>query len=131
MVYGALEDYVPKKEKYISTRTNLLINTKIINEGEQMIINAFKNEIFPMAPTGFEDDVDEDELLRKRHEKDRRLSTIEEEGPEDELYKEIFNVDNKLDSALIRKYFNKGSVLELFNSLRYSQIKDIDGANKL
>ena len=77
------------------------------------------------------DDVDEDELLRKRHEKDRRLSTIEEEGPEDELYKEIFNVDNKLDSALIRKYFNKGSVLELFNSLRYSQIKDIDGANKL
>ena len=131
MVYGALEDYVPKKEKYISTRTNLLINTKIINEGEQMIINAFKNKIFPMAPTGFEDDVDEDELLRKRHEKDRRLSTIEEEGPEDELYKEIFNVDNKLDSALIRKYFNKGSVLELFNSLRYSQIKDIDGANKL
>ena len=56
MVYGALEDYVPKKEKYISTRTNLLINTKIINEGEQMIINAFKNKIFPMAPTGFEDD---------------------------------------------------------------------------
>ena len=30
-----------------------------------MIIDAFKNKIFPMVPTGFsEDDVDEDELLR-------------------------------------------------------------------
>ena len=47
-----------------------------------MIIDAFKNKIFPKAPTGFEDDVDEDELL-KRHERDSRRPIIEEE-PEDE-----------------------------------------------
>ena len=29
-----------------------------------MIIDAFKNKIFPKVPTGFEDDVDEDELLK-------------------------------------------------------------------
>ena len=31
-----------------------------------MIIDAFKNKIFPMVPTGFENDVDEDELLKIR-----------------------------------------------------------------
>ena len=40
-----------------------------------MIIDAFKNKIFPMVPTGFEDDVGEDELL-KRPERDSRLATI-------------------------------------------------------
>ena len=30
-----------------------------------MIIDAFKNKLFPKAPTGFEDDVDKYELLKK------------------------------------------------------------------
>ena len=30
-----------------------------------MIIDAFKNEIFLKAPTGFEYDVDEEEVLKK------------------------------------------------------------------
>ena len=45
----------------------------------------------------------------------------------DELYKAISNVDNKLGSVLIRKYFNKGSLLELFKFLRYSQNKATGG----
>ena len=48
----------------------------------------------------------------------------------DELYKAISNVDNKLDSELIRKYFNKGSLLEVFKFLRYSQSKAIGGAKQ-
>ena len=47
-----------------------------------MIIGAFKNKIFSKPPTGFEDDVDEDELLKRPQEKDGRLPTTEEE-PED------------------------------------------------
>ena len=29
-----------------------------------MIIDTFKKKILPLVPTGFEDDVDEDELLK-------------------------------------------------------------------
>ena len=69
-----------------------------------MIIEAFKNKIFPLSKSHYypeyvsEEDISskssissdsEDELLKKY----------------DELYKTISNVDKKLDSELIRKYF--------------------------
>ena len=87
-----------------------------------MIINAFKDKIFPMIPTGF--DSGEDEIPR--------MSPVEDELSKqyDELYKGISNVDNKLDSELIRKYFNKGSLLELFKFLRYSLNKATSGAKQ-
>ena len=53
------KNHALKKEKK-------LINAKNFYEGRQIIINAFKNEIFLMTPTGFENDVDQDELLKKR-----------------------------------------------------------------
>ena len=60
--YGALEKYKTKKNsKYVKPRAKLLINAKKNYEGRQTIIDAFKNKIFPMVPTGFEDDVDEDQ----------------------------------------------------------------------
>ena len=48
----------------------------------------------------------------------------------DELYKAISHVDNKLDSAIIRKYFNEGSLSDLFEFLSYSQNKTIVGAKQ-
>ena len=43
-----------------------------------MIIDASKNEIFPMVPTGFSDDEEPSES-RDEKEKDGRLPTIKEE----------------------------------------------------
>ena len=82
-VIGALEIYGARKPKYIK-KERLLINARNFYDGRKMIINAFKNKIFPKAPTSFEDDADEDELLKKRHEEDSRLPTIEKE-PEGEI----------------------------------------------
>ena len=114
---AALDKYKPKKLKYINDRRELLINGQNFYDGREMIIEAFKNKIFPMIPTGF--DSDEDEMLRMSPDEDEipRMSPGEDELSKqyDELYKAISNVDSKLDSELIRKYFNKGSLLELFN----------------
>ena len=54
-----------------------------------MITDTFENKKFSMDPTGFEDDVDEDELLKKRQEEDGRLPTIEE-VPKNERVAETF-----------------------------------------
>ena len=54
--YGALEIYVPKKEPYIGARKKLLINANNFYEMRKMIITSFKNEIFPMVPTAFNED---------------------------------------------------------------------------
>ena len=72
---GTLEKYKAKKKPYIEKRGKLLINARNVYEGRQMIIDAFKNKIFPMVPTGFEDEEpsrDED----KEEKKDDRLTTI-------------------------------------------------------
>ena len=55
-VYGALDKYKPKKEPYIEKRRKLLINTDNFYKGREIIIDAFKNKIFPMVPTGFSED---------------------------------------------------------------------------
>ena len=57
-VYNALEKYNPKKPDYVTARKNLLINAKKIYDGKEMIINAFKNGIFPLIDDDFPEDVD-------------------------------------------------------------------------
>ena len=110
-VIGALTIYNPKKTKYIDGKKEILINAKKIYDGREMIINAFKNKIFPVIPTGFSSDEDE--------------PSKSDSNEDDELCKKISNADNKLDSALIKKYFNKKSLLEVFSYLRHSKNKTI------
>ena len=78
-----------------------------------MIIEAFKNKIFSLSNTDYHPEYVSEE---ERSPKSNISSDTEDELSKqyDELYKAISNVDNKLDSELIRKYFNKGSLLELF-----------------
>ena len=78
-VYGALDKYKPKKEPYIEKRRKLLINTDNFYKGREMIIDAFKNKIFLMVPTGFSEDEEPSES-RDEEEKDGRLTTIKEEA---------------------------------------------------
>ena len=56
----------------------LLINADNFYKGREMIIEAFKNKIFPMVPTGFSEDEEPSER-RDEEEKDGRLPTIQEE----------------------------------------------------
>ena len=82
-----------------------------------MIIDVFKNKIFPRVPTGFsEDDVDEDELLKKHQEEDGKLPTIEEE-PEDEIpnttTSEQMSRLDKIYAPLIRRYFTENSLIKI------------------
>ena len=87
-----------------------------------MIIEAFKNKIFPLSQSHYYPEYasEKDTLSRSSISSDSEDELFKQY---DELCKAIFNVDNKVDSELIRKYFNKGSLLELFKFLRYSQNK--------
>ena len=52
-VIGAFDNYGAKKPKYKEGKTKLLINARNFYDGREMIINAFRNKVFPMAPSGF------------------------------------------------------------------------------
>ena len=85
-----------------------------------MIIDTLK-KIFPMVPTGFEDDVDEDELLKKRQEENGKLPTIEQE-PEDEIsdtstLEQMARLD-KIYASLTSRYFMEKSLIGIMNKLK-------------
>ena len=114
-VIYALKNYRAKKLKYKETKEKLLINTQDFYDGREMIINAFKNEIFPAASTGFEEDVDEDELLKiccyenrlpTRYGEDQTRNDIKEGN---KFGKVLTELDKNLHPNLIEKYFHKFS----------------------
>ena len=82
-----------QEKQHVKKKKSLLINAKNFYDGREMIIDAFKNKIFPLVPTDFEDDVDEDKLLKKRHEKDSRRTRQKE--------------NQKIDCQHLKKLWNK------------------------
>ena len=124
-IIGVLNLYGPRKTE------KLLINAKKFYDGREIIINAFKDKIFPMVPTGFGPDEDETPRMSPDEDEIPRMSPDEDElSKHDELYENISNADQKIDRKLIKKYFNKRSLLELFKFLRYSQNKATGGAKQ-
>ena len=88
----ALDKYKPRKPDYETPRKNLSINAKKFYDGREMIINTFKNKIFPLSSEDFPEykDRDEDESDDEFY-TPRELETIpelsnfenEEETPRD------------------------------------------------
>ena len=111
-IIGALKKYKLKKQKYKENKEKLLIYADNSYKGREMIIDAFKNEIFPMVPTGFSDDEEPSEN-RDEEEKDGRLPTIKEE----KALKKIAAVDDILESGLVKKYFKNNSLTDMFEQL--------------
>ena len=114
-IIGALKKYKPKKQKYKENKEKLLINDQNFYDGRKMTIEAFKNKIFPLVPSGFDEDEDEDE-----DKKDSRLPTIEEE-PEENAFEQTTRLDKFYGADLINKYFKNKSLTEIINQLRKLQ----------
>ena len=101
-----LKTYRPRKDsKYYKLKQDLLINEQNFYDGREMIVNTFKNKIFPLKyPARFPECGSEKDTLS------RRSISSDSEDELSKLYEAIPNVGNKLDSELIKKYFNKGSL---------------------
>ena len=110
------------------------MNTKNIYDERKMIIDAFKNEIFPMVPTGFsegeastsssesrrsskvQDHHQKKTFLEKllcwtstRSSESRRSSESTRSSSEENVSGKITMLDNVLQPGLVRKYFEKNS----------------------
>ena len=124
-----LKTYNPRDSKFKEKKTNLLINAQNFYDRREMIISALKNKIFPLKdPVNFPDYFSEKDISPKSSINSDSEDELSQQY--DKLYEEIFNVDNKLDSPLIRKYFNKRYLLELFKYLRHSRTKTIDSTKQ-
>ena len=66
VVLNGLKKYSPKKSEYIKDKISLLYNAEKIYDWRKMIIDEFKNKIFPFyhKESKFEDE-DEDDIREK------------------------------------------------------------------
>ena len=82
----ALDKYKPRKPDYETARKSILINAKNFYNGREMIINAFKTEIFPLSSQDFpeykgrdEDESDDEFYTPRELETIPELSNFEDE----------------------------------------------------
>ena len=71
--FNALKKYRPRTPDYVKERKQLLNNAKKNYDGREMIINAFKDKVFPLNPEESfpeykdrDEDEDEDFTLQKK-----------------------------------------------------------------
>ena len=104
----ALEKYKPTKPEFMDEKLKLLDNERRFCNGREMMINAFKNEIFPFCHQKFEygdegkNDI-RDENGPVDYEKFDRLISLIERYINDDLIRKHFQVQNL--STLFKRLF--------------------------
>ena len=91
VVLDALKNYSPKTPEYIRHEISLLDIAEIFYDGREMVINAFKDKIFPCYKKSHFKDIDKDrdeirgENAPINHEKLNRKIYLKERDMGDEL----------------------------------------------
>ena len=136
VVLCLLEDYLAKAPKYKEHKKNLLSNAKKCYDGREMIVNAFKNEIFPLVPSDYTSD--DDRRLRpdspissfgttdkpdKSNELDFTADDLDKIyiGNADDLNKLLLDTERYLDPDRIEKYFFNKSLRKIFEFLKHKK----------
>ena len=66
-----LKKHRPKSEKYVNERSNLLTNAQNFYDGREMIINGFKNKLFPFYSGNYYHDLGEKETSESDNEESK------------------------------------------------------------
>ena len=89
-----LKKYIPKHDKYVILKYNLVDNGNKFYEGREKIIKGFKNRVFPL----YYDKDHEEKMEFKKEQK--------EESEEIKFFKYIENKSKGISYDLFRKCFN-------------------------
>ena len=129
--YELLKTYKAKKDsKHNKPKDDLLINAKNCDNGRKMIIEAFKNKIFPLSnPDYYPEYVSEEDIPPNISSDSSRSSSPESaitgsprssspESDDSKFDKALTELDIVLASALVKKYFGKDSLREIVEQLK-------------
>ena len=138
--FELLKDYKPRKDsKYYKLKDDLLINAKKIYDGRKMIIEAFKNKIFPLSnPDNYPEYTSEKDTLSRssissdsedmspRSATDKSNFTADDIDKmnidnADDLDKLLLNTEKYLDPDLIKNHFFNRSLKKISELLKHKQ----------
>ena len=106
-----LKKYQPRKDsKYKKLKDDLVINAQNVYGGREMIIDTFKDKIFPLNDPSNYPHYPEDEPLKSDSEEDKLL---ESKGSTNRFDKLLTNLDEILDPDLVEKHFDSKFLREM------------------
>ena len=106
-----LKKYKPRTEDNVNDKDNVLKNAQNLYKEREMIINTFKNKLFPLYSGNYYEEFKEESSE----------SEGEDEKPEDKIpdistSEQITKIGKFYGSDLINKYFNKKSLKEIIKT---------------
>ena len=121
-----LRSYRPKNPKCTKSRESLLINAKKSYGGRKMIIDAFRDKVFPLNnPNDFPHYVSEEDMSRRNespsHSEDISPKNESPSHSEDKFNKIIIENDKTINKALFREYLKFQSLPDMQKSLSKTQ----------
>ena len=113
-----LKNYKPRKNsKYYKLKDDLLINAQNFYDGKEMIIEAFKNKMFPLSdPSNYPFYASEENIPPNICSDSSRSSSPESD--DNKFDKELTELDKVLAPGLVKKYFGKDSLREMAEQLK-------------
>ena len=111
-----LKKYAPRAENNVDDKNNVLKNAQNLYDGREMIIDAIKNKLFPLASGNYYEEVEEESSKSKDKEKS------EGEKIRKDNNRQINEPDKHYGSVLINKYFKEKSLMTIVNNLRNYRI---------
>ena len=106
-MFVRLKDYKPKKDsKYLKIKDDLVINAINSDDRREMIVSAFKNNIFPFYSGNYYEEFKEES------------ESEDEKSEDDDTFEQITELDKFYGSDLINNYFKEKSLREIINKLK-------------
>ena len=93
-----------KTEPNIKVKNDTLTSAQNLYDGREMIVNAFKNKLFPLLSGIFYEDFKEEKLSE---------SEGEDEIPNIDTFEQVTKFDEFYGPDLINKYFIENSLIKL------------------
>ena len=103
-----LKKYLPKTKDNIDTKYNLLTNALKFYDRREMIINAFKNKLFPLYSGNYYEEFKEESSESEGEDKIPDISILEQ----------ITELDKFYGRDLIYKYFLENSLIKTMKKLK-------------
>ena len=102
-----LKKYRPRTTDNTDTKNNLLNNARNFYEGREMIINTFKNKLFPFYSGNYYEEFKEESSESEDEDKIPDISTLEQMARLDKIY-----------APLTSRYFMEKSLIGIMNKLK-------------
>ena len=124
--FDRLDNHKPRINIYQVRRRNVLNNIRRLRDGRRLLIDAFRNKIYPLRDPAFYPqyrDSESDDENNGNNGNNGNNTSSESDDSDENGTQSIINNSNKFYSSLVYKYFRENSLTDINKKLiKYKKI---------